>query len=46
MRVIYIKWHNNYPFAVGYEYEALQFKEGWLLIDGQLYREEHFQKIN
>lgn len=45
MRVIYVKEHANYPFGIGYEYEATQHKEGWLLIDGQLWREECFQVV-
>lgn len=43
--VIYTKEHNNYPFGIGYEYEAQQYKPGWLMIDGQLYRDEHFQRV-
>ncbi len=44
MDVIYVKWHNNYDFILGEMYKAQQYKEGWLLIDGQLYREECFKK--
>jgi hypothetical protein len=42
MKVRYDKWHNNYPFVLDEEYEALPYKQGWLLIEGQLYREEFF----
>lgn len=46
MRVVYVKWHNNYDFELGKEYEAKRYKEGWLLIEGQLYREECFKKVS
>lgn len=45
MKVKYVKWHNNYPFVLGQTYSALSYKPGWLLIQGQLYREEQFEKI-
>jgi len=45
MIVMYVKWHNNYPFGIGYRYEAEKYKDGWLLIDGQLYREECFEVV-
>ncbi|WP_332238900.1 hypothetical protein [Sporolactobacillus sp. KGMB 08714] len=45
MKVIYIRWHNNYDFVLGREYEAQPYKEGWLLVDGQLYREGYFKKV-
>lgn len=45
MKVTYIKWHNNYDFVLGQEYVAWPYKKGWLLIDGQLYREGCFKKI-
>lgn len=45
MKVKYVKWHNNYPFVLGQEYPAQPYKLGWLLIEGQLYREEHFEKV-
>ena len=44
MNVKHIKWHNNYDFTLGETYKANKYKEGWLLIDGQLYREEYFEK--
>lgn len=40
--VVYIKEHNNYPFKIGNTYKAIEYKEGWLLIDGQLYRSDSF----
>ncbi|MEK4488335.1 hypothetical protein NYE44_01610 [Paenibacillus sp. FSL L8-0493] len=42
LMVIYSKWHNNYSFVLGQPYAAIFYKPGWLLIDGQLYRAEHF----
>lgn len=45
MRVKYIKWHNNYGFKIGKEYNAILYKKGWLLINGQLYREEYFERV-
>lgn len=42
MLVRYIKEHNNYDFKIGCEYEAIKYKDGWLMIDGQLYRAECF----
>jgi len=42
MKVVYTQWHNNYDFVLGETYEASAYKKGWLLIDGQLYREECF----
>ena len=44
-KVRYIKQHNNYDFVIGQECKASKYKKGWLLIDGQLYREECFVKI-
>lgn len=44
MKVTYSKQHNNYDFVLGQSYEAVLYKPGWLLIDGQLYREECFSK--
>lgn len=46
MKVKYIKEHNNYNFILEKEYEASKYKDGWLLIEGQLYREEHFENID
>lgn len=43
MTVTYIKWHNNYDFELGKKYQAQKYKDGWLLIDGQLYRENYFE---
>jgi hypothetical protein len=43
LKVIYTRWHNNYGFVIGQEYEATVYKMGWLQIDGQLYRTEHFK---
>lgn len=45
MRVLYVKEHANYPFGIGYEYDASKYKEGWLMIDGQLWREDCFRVI-
>ena len=45
MKVIYKKWHSNYDFVLGEEYKARQYKKGWLLIQGQLYREECFEQV-
>lgn len=45
MTVIYKKWHNNYDLKLGDKYKALKYKDGWLLIDGVLYREECFAVI-
>lgn len=42
MKVKYIKKHNNYDFILGQVYEANKYKNGWLRINGQLYREEYF----
>lgn len=46
MEVVYVKWHNNYDLTIGQKYNAQHYKEGWLLIDGVLYREECFEKQN
>lgn len=46
MKVKYIKEHNNYDFTLNKEYIATKYKDGWLLIDGQLYREECFEEID
>lgn len=46
MKVKYIKEHNNYNFILGQEYESSKYKDGWLLIEGQLYREEYFENID
>ncbi|MDH6427249.1 MULTISPECIES: hypothetical protein [Paenibacillus] len=43
MKVRYAKWHNNYDLVIGEEYQASRYKPGWLLIDGVLYRSEHFE---
>ena len=45
MKVKYVKSHNNYDFVVGQVYEASKYKNGWLMIEGQLYREEQFEYI-
>ena len=45
MKVKYVKNHNNYDFALGQVYEASKYKNGWLMIEGQLYREEQFEII-
>ena len=45
MKVRYIKEHINYDFILGKEYEATRYKRGWLMIEGQLYREECFKNI-
>lgn len=45
MKVKYIKEHNNYNFILGKEYEANKYKDGWLLVEGQLYREECFESV-
>lgn len=45
MKVIYNKWHSNYDFVLGEVYEASLYKDGWLLIDGQLYRSECFKTV-
>lgn len=42
MKVKYVKNHNNYDFVF---YEASKYKNGWLMIEGQLYREECFDKM-
>lgn len=44
MKVKYIKEHNNYDFVLEEVYAASKYKEDWLLINGQLYREECFKK--
>lgn len=46
MKVKFIREHNNYSFILGKEYEASKYKDGWLLIKGQLYREEYFENID
>lgn len=43
MKVKYVKSHNNYDFILGQVYEAIKYKNGWLMIEGQLYREEQFE---
>jgi len=40
-----MKWHNNYDLILGNEYEAQKYKKGWLLIEGQLYREDCFEEV-
>lgn len=45
MKVKYVKNHNNYDFSLGQVYEASKYKNGWLMIEGQLYREECFDKV-
>lgn len=45
-RVIYMQLHNNYPFSLGKIYEAQRYKAGWLLIDGQLYRDMYFEPMD
>ena len=45
MKVKYVKSHNNYDFILGQVYEASKYKNGWLMIEGQLYREECFEII-
>ena len=45
LKVIYVKYHNNYDFTLGKEYEAQKYKEGWLLIQGQLYRQNCFKQV-
>lgn len=45
MKVKYVKYHNNYDFVLGQVYEASKYKDGWLMIEGQLYREEYFDRV-
>lgn len=45
MKVKYVKNHNNYDFALGQVYEASKYRDGWLMIEGQLYREECFDRV-
>lgn len=45
MKVKYVTWHNNYDFVLGQQYDAWLYRKGWLLIEGQLYREECFEKV-
>lgn len=45
VNVVYETWHNNYPFTLGESYDAANYKDGWLLIDGQLYRVECFEIV-
>lgn len=45
MNVVYNKWHNNYDFVLGQVYEAQRYKKGWLMIEGQLYRENCFEVV-
>lgn len=44
MKIKYIKWHNNYDeLALGESYDGIDYKKGWVLINGVLYRAECFE---
>ena len=46
MKVKYIKEHNNYDFVLGEVYAASKYKEGWLLIEGQLNINSNQEEFN
>lgn len=43
MKYKYIKWHNNYDLTLGQAYSGYVYKDGWIYIDGVLYRQECFE---